>query len=194
MRNASWALRKLTSKTWFTGASSQLRLQSVICERSRVHRTVVLLTQNLCRGSILSWASGEATGPLGSQGWRTQRRGAAGQSRWWQRHVEGKAGVRGQQAVASGGTQLDKRCVRATSHSQQEGPERVENEGKRHRPERPPQEHDVRPGWPREEPQDGKGGCKEGRLPGWGAEWKQGPDSQHSVITDVGKALEKEQI
>ena len=84
--------------------------------------------------------------------------------------MEGKARVRGQQAIASGGTRLDKRCVRATGHSQQEGPQRVENEGKRRRPESPPQEHDVRPGWPREEPQDGKGGRKEGWLPGWGAE------------------------
>lgn len=45
-----------------------------------------------------------------------------------------------------GGAQLDKRCVRATGHSRQEGPQRVEKEGKGCRPERPPQEHDVRPG------------------------------------------------
>ena len=68
----------------------------------------------------------------------------------------GEAGVRCQQAIARSWP----------SHSRQEGPQTVENEGKRRRPERLPREHDVRPGWPREGRQDGKGGREEGRLPG----------------------------
>ena len=51
--------------------------------------------------------------------------------------------------------------MRTTGHSRQEGPQRVEKEGKGCRPERPPQERDVRPG---------REGQPRGRAapPGWG--------------------------
>lgn len=95
--------------------------------------------------------------------------------RLWESRGEGLRGEGWQEDRAGGSrdTWRGSRCEMSQAvawsfpgHSRQEGPQTVENEGKRRRPERLPREHDVRPGWPREGRQDGKGGHKEGWLPG----------------------------